>query len=104
LPAQGAESGNPIAFQWSGALRGGQVYQVRAYHPESDYRIQSGLLLSEEWNSGLPAERFGEWRWTVAVIDGGQAVATSAEWMFWFQPLPGAGGGSQKTATPEFRP
>jgi hypothetical protein len=102
-PAQGEEYSNPIVFQWSGWLTGGQTYQVTAYHRESGYRIESGLLLGEEWNTGLPAERFGEWRWTVAVIDGGQAVAVSEEWMFWFQPFPG-NRESKDTPTPGFRP
>jgi hypothetical protein len=102
-PSQGREYSNPIIFQWSGSLSGAQAYQVTAYHPESDYQIQSGLLLGQEWNTGLPAERFGEWRWTVAVIDGGQAAATSAEWTFWFQPFP-RNSGPKDTPTPGFRP
>jgi hypothetical protein len=61
------------------------------------------LLLIQSWTTDLPADRFGEWHWRVSVVANGTAVATSSEWMFWFQPFGngGNGGGDQKpTYTP----
>jgi len=107
-PKQGREYQNPIIFQWRGSLSGNQAYRVTAYHRASGQMVQSGLLTSQEWARGLPAEKFGEWRWTVSVMEGGQAVATSDEWMFWFQPYPGSGEEEPEetpappTDTPEF--
>jgi hypothetical protein len=106
VPAQGREYSNPITFQWSCSLGAGRAYQVTAYHAGSDHTVQSGLLTTREWTTGLPAERFGEWRWTVSVVQGGMTVTTSSEWMFWFQPFPGPGQPPQETntPTPEYRP
>jgi hypothetical protein len=92
-PAQGETYASPITFQWSGSLNGGQAYRVSAYHVESGKTIQSGLLTSQEWTKGLPDSEVGEWRWTVSIVDGGNAAATSGEGMFWFNPFPGSGGG-----------
>jgi len=88
-PEGGGEFNNPITFQWSGSLGAGEAYQVTAYHPGSDYTIQSDLLTTPEWATDLPGDRYGEWRWTVSVARGGSAVATSSEWMFWFNPFMG---------------
>ena len=99
-PAQGKEYNNPITFEWSGVLSAGQAYQVTAYHPGSDYTVQSELLTTPEWSVNLPPERYGEWRWTVSVLQSGVTVTTSAEWMFWFQPFPGAKETPQVTDTP----
>jgi pSer/pThr/pTyr-binding forkhead associated (FHA) protein len=121
-PSEGSENKNPVVFKWSGTLKVGQTYQVNAYHPTSGHTLQSGLLTAPEWRVDLPAEKYGGWHWTVSVMEGTQAVATSPEWMFWFQPFPGAdddggGGGNggdggngnkdtpaSPTNTPEFRP
>jgi len=100
VPAQGGEYSNPITFEWSGSLSAGQAYQVTAYHLESAYTVQSELLMTQNWITDLPAERFGEWRWTVSMVQGGQTVTTSSEWMFWFQPFPGTRQSPQPTDTP----
>jgi serine/threonine-protein kinase len=92
-PQQGSETGNPITFEWSGSLGGGQSYQVTARHIGTDYVIQSELLTGQSWAADLPAENFGEWRWTVSVVRSGEAAAISAEGMFWFNPHVGPGGG-----------
>jgi serine/threonine protein kinase len=92
-PAQGGEFKSPITFQWRGSLSAGQSYQVTARHPESSYVIQSELLTNPSWTADLPAERYGEWRWAVSVMQGGSAVTTSDEQMFWFNPGGGGGGG-----------
>jgi len=103
-PAQGGEYQSPVTFQWRGSLSAGQAYQVSARHPGSGYTIQSGLLTDQSWTADLPGDRFGEWRWTVSVVQGGRTAATSSEWMFWFNPHPGGGGGGgeqpQTTNTP----
>jgi len=98
-PAQGKELRNPITFGWSGSLNAGEMYQVRAYHPDSGHTLQSDLLTAQDWATDLPNDRYGEWRWTVSVIREGSAVATSPEWMFWFNPLP-----SQPTTEPGPQP
>jgi serine/threonine protein kinase len=102
-PAQGCTFPNPITFQWRGSLSAGQAYQVTARHPGSNYAIQSELLTDQNWSAHLPAERYGEWRWTVSVVEDGSAVITSSERMFWFQPGGGGGGdgnGGEGTSTP----
>ena len=88
-PAQGGSYQSPVTFQWSGTLGTGQAYQVTARHTNSGDVIQSGGLTGESWSAELPGERFGEWRWTVSVVQGGRVVTTSSEWMFWFDPNPG---------------
>ncbi len=86
-PSQGRTYRSPITFQWQGSLGAGQTYQVTVYQVASGYTQQSGLLTTLSWTTNLPAERFGEWRWRVAVIQGGVEVATSIEWMLWFNPF-----------------
>ncbi|UCC61554.1 MAG: serine/threonine protein kinase [Anaerolineae bacterium] len=98
-PAQGETHRNPIAFQWLGSLGAGDAYQVALYHPVSDYTIQSELLTTQDWTADLPGDRYGEWRWTVSVIRGGSAAATSDQWIFWFDPSPG-GPPAKKSPTP----
>ena len=103
-PAQGGEYQSPITLQWAGSLRAGQAYQVTIYHPTSGYVIQSELLTDQSWTVDLPGDRVGEWRWSVSVIQNGSAVVTSAEWMFWFNPFPGAGGGAEPAKRPTPKP
>ena len=65
--------------------------------------VQSELLAERSWAVDLPTEHFGEWRWTVAVVQSGKVVATSAERMFWFNAHTGSGGGGgggQPTVAP----
>ena len=92
-PAYGGEYRSPVTFQWRGALGASQAYQVTARHTESGHTLQSGLLADQSWTADLPGDRYGEWRWTVSVMQGGKSAATSAEWMFWFNPRGGGGGG-----------
>ena len=91
-PAQGATFKNPIAFEWSGSLASGQSYLVTAYHRGSGQAIQSGALTASTWTADLPGDKAGEWLWYISVVQGGNAVATSAEGMFWFDPFGGGGG------------
>ena len=90
-PPQGGTYQNPIPFQWSGTLGGGQSYQVTAYHPGSGEAVQSGALTGNSWTASLPQGRVGEWRWYVSVIQNGTSVTTSPEGMFWFDPFGGGG-------------
>jgi serine/threonine-protein kinase len=92
-PPQGGTYKNPISFQWSGSLAGGQAYQVTAIHRGSGEAVQSGALSATSWSANLPEGRVGEWVWSVSVIQGGSAAATSAQGMFWFDPFGGGGGG-----------
>ena len=91
-PTQGGEYKSPITFQWNGSLSTGQTYQVTTYHPESQTVLQSELLTDPSWIANLPGDKYGEWRWRVSVVQGGSALTTSSEGMFWFVPFPGGGG------------
>jgi hypothetical protein len=88
-PVAGGTYGNPIAFEWRGSLSVGQAYLVTARHVESGYVIQSELLTGPSWTVDVPVERYGAWRWTVSVTQGGRTMASSPEWGFWFDPYPG---------------
>lgn len=89
-PQLGREYQNPVAFKWNGSPGIDGAYQVTVYHPESGLLIQSELLTTQQWITNLPPARYGEWRWWVSVIGDGD-VTSSSEWMFWFNPFPGAG-------------
>jgi serine/threonine-protein kinase len=91
-PGQGGSYQSPITFQWRGSLQPDQAYQVTAYHVGSGDTIQSELLTSQDWTVELPAERVGEWRWQVVVVQEQSRAATSSEGMFWFDPFPYGGG------------
>lgn len=69
------------------------MYQVVVYHVESGYLVRSESLTDPIWVLDLPAERYGEWRWAVSLVQGGQVLVTSSEWMFWFDPSGRDGGG-----------
>jgi serine/threonine protein kinase len=100
MPTQGGEYKNPITFQWNGSLSADQAYQVTAYHNDSQTVLQSELLTDPSWIGNLPADKYGEWRWRVSVVQGGSALTTSPEWMFWFTPFPGGGEPSGPPAEP----
>ena len=85
-PQQGRAYRNPVAFEWRGVLQPGQAYQVILYHVASGDVIQGGLTMEQNGTIDLPADMHGEWRWTVSVVQGEQILATSPEWMFWFDP------------------
>ncbi len=86
-PEAGTTTGNPVSFRWEGRLSPGQAYRLVAYHPQSGEQVTSPLIVESWWETHLPAARAGEWRWYVEVVGGGQAIARSAEWMFWFEPV-----------------
>ncbi len=85
-PVQGSSYKNPVTFQWSGALGASQAYQVTARHTSSGEVIQSGSLSGETWTTDVPGSRVGEWVWSVSVVQGGSAVTTSSDGMFYFDP------------------
>lgn len=105
-PAQGKTYRNPITFEWSGALSAGQRYLVSAHHTVSGYVVQSELLTDQTWTTDLPAENYGEWRWTVSVVQRTRTVITSNEWMFWFDPSGdgGDGGGDHPPSSTRIPP
>ena len=86
-PANGIEYRNPNPFQWQGTLSAGQTYRVTIRHVASNYAQRSDLLAASSWTAHLPAEKYGEWRWKVSVVQDEIEVATSDEWMFWFAPF-----------------
>ncbi|MCX7681215.1 MAG: protein phosphatase 2C domain-containing protein [Anaerolineae bacterium] len=98
-PEAGSTTGNPVSFRWEGELEKGQTYQAVALHPESGYTLRSGSLDDPRWETHLPGEKFGQWRWWVEVIEDGKVVGRSAEWMFWFQPVQVGPGPTEPTPT-----
>jgi hypothetical protein len=88
-PLPGREYKNPVTFSWDGMLYAGQSYRVLVRHVVSGDFVESVALTSQNWTVDLPAQRFGEWRWDVAVVDANGIVASSPEQPFWFNPLPG---------------
>ncbi|MGC9336440.1 MAG: TIR domain-containing protein [Anaerolineae bacterium] len=105
-PSRGETYQSPVMFQWTGSLNAGQAYRVTAYHTESGHALQSGPVAAESWAVDLPADKFGEWRWSVSVVQDGDIAAQSPEWTFWFDPHPGGGGGDDQDgpqATPTRR-
>ena len=111
-PANGEQDvTNPVVFRWRGGLAANQRYQVTAAHADGSASVNSGLLTEATWTEHLPAEKYGEWRWIVQVVEGsGDNYATrytSDTGMFWFNPMPGSGEepqpGPQPSATPPGR-
>jgi len=86
-PVQGGTYPNPITFQWSGSLSAGHVYRVTARHSETGHEVESKDLTEPRWTTRLPLKKWGEWRWSVSVIQGGKPAATSSEGFFWFDPF-----------------
>ena len=84
---------NPVVFRWHGGLAGNQRYQVTAAHADGSASVNSDLLTEATWTVHLPAEKFGQWRWWVQVVEGSgdnyETRHTSDTWMFWFNPSPG---------------
>lgn len=102
-PSRGREYTNPVTFGWQGSLASGQTYQVVAHHPESGHVVRSEPLSGDQWETTLPGDCVGEWRWKVTVIEGGEVVTESPESMFWFNPFP-SGGRSAGPDTAVVRP
>ncbi len=100
----GGEYKNPVAFSWQGTLRSGQSYRLQAVHSESGTVVQGDGLTGTSWTSDLPAAQYGEWRWRVAVVAGGDEVATSDWGTFTFNPLPGVGPGGSSGGNPTNTP
>ncbi|MCU0522383.1 MAG: serine/threonine protein kinase [Anaerolineae bacterium] len=96
----GGEHKNPVAFSWQGTLRSGQSYRVVAAHSASGTVVQGDGLSATSWATDLPADKFGEWRWRVAVVSGGNEAATSDWATFYFNPVPGAGDGGSDGPAP----
>lgn len=85
-PAQGQTYTNAIQFEWNGTLYSGQFYQVTALNMRTGRKEQSDMLRNSTWTVSISADQFGEWHWSVAVIQNGQKVTESDEGMFWFKP------------------
>jgi hypothetical protein len=103
-PATSGEFPNPITFVWEGSLKAEQYYQVTASHGQSGYALQSDLLTASEWTTNLPDSAFGEWRWQVAVVSGGQEIVSSAPRTLWFNPMATDSGSSDPPTPSEPEP
>lgn len=90
-PAEGVTIQSPFVFRWDGRLASGQSYIVRARNTRTGYAVQSAALQNASWSVAVPGETYGEWKWTVSVVQGRSTLATSAESGFWFNPFPDSG-------------
>jgi len=85
-------SENPVSFQWQGSLRAGQSYRFTAWHPGSgDTRAFD--IATTSTSLMLPGEKFGKWKWQVAIVQGEQTVVEPVGGRFYFQPVGGGDGG-----------
>ncbi len=113
-PRQNVTLQSPVTFQWEGQLYANQSFLVIGRNTRTGYTHQSPPLQTNYWTTDLPGTAFGEWKWTVSVIQGEQTVAVSNESTFWFDPFPGGvgngdhddddGGGDEYTETPPAYP
>jgi hypothetical protein len=76
-----------MTFDWSGSLLLGQSYRVQLQHTDSGFTLESPLLTESVWMTILPAERFGEWYWEVAVISNNITRTASNKWHFYLDPF-----------------
>ena len=86
---------SPVTFQWEGQLYANQTFLVTGRNTRTGYTHQSPPLQTTSWTTDLPGTAYGEWKWTVSVIQGEQTIAVSDESTFWFDPFPGGGGGGE---------
>ncbi len=84
-----------VTLEWEGSLGGNQAFRVVLYHVNTGYTIQSPDLRISTWTTGLPAERYGEYRWQVVVVQGDTVLTRTDEWHFWFDPIGGSPGGGE---------
>jgi hypothetical protein len=99
-PEQGSSHRTGMTFQWGGNLQGSQRYRVQLSHTESGFRLDSPLVSETIWQIILPAERFGEWHWEVAVVSNGIVRATSDDWHFYLDPFPDSDNSPARSPTP----
>jgi hypothetical protein len=78
---------NIVIFRWQAQLGPLQFYIVRLRHPESGWARESGALIGNCWDTTLPGNQFGEWRWRVLIVEGNRVVAQSEERHFWLDPF-----------------
>ncbi|MGC9398148.1 MAG: serine/threonine-protein kinase [Anaerolineae bacterium] len=83
-PQQDSTQKNPLIFQWEGELGPGQAYVVKGINTRTQYEISSPPLSTTAWRTEVPAEAFGEWRWSVSVVQNETVLSTSEEGKFWF--------------------
>jgi len=93
-PGAGETLDTSVNFRWQGGLGTGQSFLVTVRHVESGFRWTSDRLSMTSWTTLLPADRFGEWRWYVQVVQGDTVLTRSEERHFWLDPFPGGGGSS----------
>jgi len=86
-PDRGLSFKNPVHFSWQGPLRMGQQYQLVLRHEETRYEatypVGDGVWLDID----LPAEKVGQWLWSVRIIEGDRVIVESEQWHFYLVPL-----------------
>lgn len=104
MPERGSAHRTNLTFQWRGVLQTGQRYRVQLRHTDSGFTLDSPLLSEPIWLTTLPAERFGEWYWQVAVVSGGLVRTSSESWHFYLDPFPRSDNPPSRPATPTRTP
>lgn len=100
-PLPGEQSKNPVGFSWESSLRPDESYILRTWHVDSAHMVETRTK-STSVEVDVPAEKFGAWRWYLAIIGSSERILTqSLEREFWFNPVPGASG--ETSDPPEFR-
>ena len=87
-PPAGITTRGTAVFRWQGRLGTGQFFVVHLRHPVDGWVLESEALKVDCWETTLPAERFGEWRWQVRVVRGSTILAQSEERHLWLDPFP----------------
>ena len=98
-PERGTAHRTNLTFQWLGNLQPGQQYQVQLRHTDSGFTLNSPLLTDPIWSTILPAARFGEWHWEVAVVSNGLIRTSSDNWHFYLDPFPRSGNKATPAST-----
>lgn len=70
-----------VRFEWTGQVGENQSFVPRIYHVESGRAVECRFVGSHACEADLPGDRFGEWKWSVAVEPGD---LRSEERNFWF--------------------
>jgi serine/threonine protein kinase len=79
-----------LTLRWEGELPSSDYgFRVSLSHGSGSPRYTSSLQDGTRWEFELPGDVVGEWRWSVAVVRGGETLvlARSEEWTFYYDPF-----------------
>jgi serine/threonine-protein kinase len=92
-----------LTLRWEGELPGSDYgFRVSLRHGSGSPRYTSSLQEDTRWEIELPGDAVGEWRWSVAVVRRGEALALarSEEWTFYYNPFEGPATSSSPPDSP----